>query len=178
MTPGVPPNGAKRGRRGTKKRSSTASRTKKCTKTSTRPTWTRQGGDFPTFPPPPGGHLGTPKRPKTKPKTIQNRSEKSRGKNNDPRRSWARLGAILGRLGCHLGALEALQTLRLPMFRENSLFRTWIDSKTVLGPTLADQGAKMSENDPQDGAQIDPKTIKHRHQNRYKKRCENQEGCT
>ena len=46
----------------------------------------------------------------------------------------------------------------------------------ALGPTLADQGAKMSENDPQDGAQIDPKTIKNRHQNRHKKRCQIQEG--
>ena len=62
------------------------------------------------------------------------------------------------------------------MFRANSLFRRCIDSKTVLGPTLADQGAKMTENDPQDGAQIDPKTIKNRCQNRHQKRCENQEG--
>ena len=29
----------------------------------------------------------------------------------------------------------------------------------VLGPALADQGAKMTKHDPQDGAQIDPKTI-------------------
>ena len=47
-----------------------------------------------------------------------------------------------------------------------------------LGPTLADQGAKTTENDPQDGAQIDPKTIKHRHQHRHKQRCQNQEGGT
>ena len=60
---------------------------------------------------------------KTDPKTIQNRSENSRGEKTDPRRSWTRLGAILGRLGCSLGTVEALQTLRLPMFRENSLFR-------------------------------------------------------
>ena len=45
-----------------------------------------------------------------------------------------------------------------------------------MGPTLADQGAKTTENDPQDGAQIDPKTIKNRCQNRHKKRCQNQEG--
>ena len=57
---------------------------------------------------PPGAPFGSPKRSKIDPKTIKNRSEKSRDKKTDPRRSWARLGAILGRLGCHLGALETL----------------------------------------------------------------------
>ena len=46
----------------------------------------------------------------------------------------------------------------------------------VWAPTWTDKGAKRCENDPQDGAQIDPKTIKNRHQNRYKKRCQIQEG--
>ena len=59
MTPGAPPTGAKRSRRGTKKRSPTASRTKNRTKTSTRPTWICQGGDSPTFLSPPGAHLGS-----------------------------------------------------------------------------------------------------------------------
>ena len=36
--------------------------------------------------------------------------------------SRSRLGSILNRFGCRLGALEALQTLRLPMFRENHGF--------------------------------------------------------
>ena len=74
-------------------------------------------------PPPPGLHLGGQNGTKTDPKTIKNRREKSRGEETDPRRSWTRDGAILGRLGCSLGALEPLQTLCLPMFRENSLFR-------------------------------------------------------
>ena len=52
---------------------------------------------------PPGRHLGGQNGTKTDPKTIKNRSENRRGKKSYPRRSWARLGAILGRLGCHLG---------------------------------------------------------------------------
>ena len=56
----------------------------------------------------PGAHLVAQNGTKTDPKTIKNRSKKSRVKKNDPRRSWARLGSILGRLGCHLGALETL----------------------------------------------------------------------
>ena len=48
-------------------------------------------------------------------------------KNSDEKRSsskpsWGRLEPILGRLGARLGTLETPLTLRLPMFRENSLF--------------------------------------------------------
>ena len=55
------------------------------------------------------------------------RGTKIEDKNEDEKRrfrrsSWSRLGSILGRLECRLGAPEALQTLRLPMFRENSCF--------------------------------------------------------
>ena len=57
---------------------------------------------------PPGAHLGGQNDTKIDPKTIKNRTEKSRVKKTDPRRSWIRLGAILGRLGCHLEALETL----------------------------------------------------------------------
>ena len=67
---------------------------------------------------PPGLHLGGQNGTKIDPKTIKIRSEKSKGKNIDPRRSWTRLGAILDRFGCSLGTLETLQTLRLPTFRE------------------------------------------------------------
>ena len=38
-------------------------------------------------------------------------------------RSWTCLGAILGRFGCSLEAPKTLQTLRLPTFRERSLFK-------------------------------------------------------
>ena len=88
--------------------------------------WTvlnRPGADLPTIGALPGCHLGGQNGTKIDPKTTKNRSEKSRVQKTDPRRSWTRLGAILGRLGCHLGALETLQTVRLPMFRENLLFR-------------------------------------------------------
>ena len=36
----------------------------------------------------------------------------------------------------------------------------------------------MTENDPQEGPKIDPKTTQNRYQNRLKFRCENQEGLT
>ena len=63
---------------------------------------------------------------KTDPKTIQNRSENSRGQKIDPRRSWTRLGAILGRLGCHLGPTWTSKSCcgcSGARFSEKSLFR-------------------------------------------------------
>ena len=63
----------------------------------------RPGADLPTIHALPGCHLGGQNGTKIDPKTIKNRSENSRVKKTDPRRSWTRLGAILGRLGCHLG---------------------------------------------------------------------------
>ena len=68
-------------------------------------------------------HLGALWGAKMEPK-WEPRGAKIEDKNEDEKRrfrrsSWSRLGAILSRLGCRLGALEALQTLRLPMFREN-----------------------------------------------------------
>ena len=59
--------------------------------------------DLPSEAAPPRCHLGGQNATKIDPKTIKNRSQKSRVKKTDPRRSWTRLGAILGRLGCHLG---------------------------------------------------------------------------
>ena len=90
-----------------------------------------------------GGQIGT----KTEPKTIQNRSEKSRGEKTDPRRSWIRLEAILGRLGCHLGALETLWPSACRCFVKIHFF----DVKTVrrrlwdqLWPTKAPKRPKMT----------------------------------
>ena len=108
--------------------------------------------DLPSIAAPPGLHLGGQIGTKTEPKTIKNRSEKSRGKNNDPRRSWTRLGAILGRLGCHLGTLETLWRYACRCFVKIHFF----DVKTVrrrfrgqLGPKKAPRGAKMTpKRDP------------------------------
>ena len=90
-----------------------------------------------------GGQNGT----KIDPKTIKNRSEKSRRNKTDPRRSWARLGAILGRLGCHLGALETLWHYARRCFVKIHFF----DVKTVrrrswdqLWPTKAPKRPKMT----------------------------------
>ena len=106
-----------------KKRSRTTSRQENGTKTISRPSKIGPKGPNPGLVSPLGHHLEGQIGTKTEQKTIQKRSEKSRANKNDPRRSWTRLGAILGRFGCSLGALETLQTLRLPMFRDHSLFR-------------------------------------------------------
>ena len=95
----------------------------------------------------PGLHLGGQNGTKIDPNTIKNRSEKSRVKKTDPRRSWARLGAILGRLGCHLGALETLWHYACRCFVNIHFF----DVKTVrrrswdqLWPTKAPKRPKMT----------------------------------
>ena len=96
---------------------------------------------------PPGLHLGGQNGTKIDPKTIKNRSENSRVKKTDPRRSWTRLGAILARLGCHLGALETLWHYACRCFVNIHFF----DVKTVrrrswdqLWPTKAPKRPKMS----------------------------------
>ena len=88
---------------------------------------------------------------KTAPKSIPKRS-KIEAKNQestktDPRRSWIRLEAILGRLGCHLGALETLWHYACRCFVNIHFF----DVKTVrrrswdqLWPTKAPKRPKMT----------------------------------
>ena len=95
----------------------------------------------------PGLYLGAQNGTKTDPKTIKNRSEKSRGEKTDLRRFWIRLGAILGRLGCHLGALETLWHYACRCFVNIHFF----DVKTIrrrswdqLWPTKAPKGPKMT----------------------------------
>ena len=94
-----------------------------------------------------GSHLGGQNGTKIDPKTIKNRSEKSRVKKTDLRRSWIRLGAILCRLGCHLGALETLWHYACRCFVNIHFF----DVKTVrrrswdqLWPTKAPKRPKMT----------------------------------
>ena len=70
-------------------------------------------GSAPRGPTPVWWHpRGTIWEAKSAPKRIQKRCKNEmkiqESKKHDPRRSWTRLGAILGRLGCHLGALETL----------------------------------------------------------------------
>ena len=77
----------------------------------------RPGADLPTIHALRGAHLGGQNGTKIDPKTIKNRSEKSRVKKTDPRRSWTRLGAILGRLGCHLGPTWTSKSCSRPRWR-------------------------------------------------------------
>ena len=107
----------------------------------------RPGADLPTIGALRGAYLGGQNGTKIDPKTIKIRSEKSRRKKTDPRRSWARLGAILGRLGCHLRALETLWHYACRCFVKIHFF----DVKTVrrrswdqLWPTKAPKRPKMT----------------------------------
>ena len=108
---------------------------------------------------PPGAHLGGQNGTKINPKTIKNRSEKSRVNKIDPRRSWIRLETILGRLGCHLGALETLWHYACRCFVNIHFF----DLKTVrrrswdqLWPTKAPKRPKMSPK-------RDPRSVSYTH---------------
>ena len=112
------PEGPKR----VQKRSQTASRTKKRIKSIPRPSWTRQRADPPAIPSPPGGHLGTPKRPKTEPKTIHKRNENQEAKRGDPRRSRTHLGAILSTFGSPCGCPKPPKVLENVLFREQTRF--------------------------------------------------------
>ena len=79
--------------------------------------------DLPSSAVPPGLHLGGQNGTKIDPQTIKNRSENSRRKKGDPRRSWTHLGAILGRSWPHLGVNLGQKPLENVMFREQSFFR-------------------------------------------------------
>ena len=112
-----------------------------------RPSWIGPKGPNPSLHSPQGHHLGGQNGTKIDPKTIKNRSEKSRVKKTDPRRSRIRLGAILGRLGCHLGALQTLWHYACRCFVKIHFF----DVKTVgrrlwdqLWPTKAPKRPKMT----------------------------------
>ena len=120
--------------------------------------------------------MGGPNGTQTDPKTIKNRSEKSKVKKTDPRRSWARLGAILGRLGCHLGALETLWHYACRCFVNIHFF----DVKTVqrrswdqLWPTKAPKEPNMT---PKTEPKSTPRRSKINAKIDIKKQCQNQEG--
>ena len=114
----------KRRPRGPKKRTQTARRKKDRTKTILRPSWTAPGPSCPlVIGALPGAHLGGQNGIQTDPKTIRYRSEKSRGQKSYPRRSWTRLGAILGRFGVPSWAKKRLKPLILIGFVKKHIFR-------------------------------------------------------
>ena len=118
-----PQNEPKATPRRPKKRPRTTRRQENRTKTILGPSWIAQGPICIAQRPLPGLHLGGQIGTKIDPKTIKNRSEKSRDNKN---RSKTILGPSWGDLGPSWvpswGPGNAL-ALRLPMFREHSLFR-------------------------------------------------------
>ena len=110
--------------RGIKKRTQAAKRKKDRTKTIPRKTvLDRPPADLHSEAAPPGLHLGGQNGTEIDPRTIKNRSENSRRKKGDPRRSWTHLGAILGRSWPHLGVILGQKPLENTMFCEKHLFR-------------------------------------------------------
>ena len=93
---------------------------------------------------------------KPTPPTTVLRSENVKRKKNDIRQSWTHLGAILDRSPPHLGFNFGQQKVGSVMFRAQSLFRTYVGSKTVPGPTWAPNGAKMTPTCPPRGTQDGP----------------------
>ena len=79
--------------------------------------------DLPSSAAPPGSIW----EPKTTPKPIPKRSKIEakikEATKSDPRRSWTRLGAILGRSWPHLGVIFGQKPEENVLFREKSLFR-------------------------------------------------------
>ena len=83
----------------------------------------RPGAGFSTIGTLPGHHLGGQNGTQADPKTINNRSETSRGKKSNPRRSWTRVGAILGRSWRHLGVNFGQKTMETVMLSKKYVFR-------------------------------------------------------
>ena len=69
------------------------------------------------------GPFGRPNRHQNRHPNDQKSKRKLKMKKSDPRRSWTRLGAILGRSWPHLGVNFGPKPLENVMFREKSLFR-------------------------------------------------------
>ena len=71
----------------------------------------------------PRGPFGSPKRHPSRLQNDQKSKQKITRQKSDPRRSWTRLGAILGRFGAPSWAKKTSGTICFKLFREKSLFR-------------------------------------------------------
>ena len=146
-TPGEPQNDPKTTPKRPKKRSRTTRRKKDRTKTILGPSWTAPGPICPLSMLSREVIWEAKTAPKSIPKLSKIEAKNQEGAKTDPRRSRARLGAILGRLGCHLGALETLWHYACRCFVNIHFF----DVKTVrrrswdqLWPTKAPKRPKMT----------------------------------
>ena len=105
-----------------KKRSRTTRRKKDRTKTILGPSWTPPG-PICTAQPCFGVPCWRPKRHQNRSENDQKSKRKIKRQKSHPRRSWTRLGAILGRSWPHLEVNFGQKPLENVMFREQSLFR-------------------------------------------------------
>ena len=80
-------------------------------------------GRLPQVQRPPREPFGSPKRHQNRLQNDQKWKRKINRQKSHPRRSWTRLGAILGRSWPHLEANFGPKPLENVMFRDKSLFR-------------------------------------------------------
>ena len=88
------------------------------TKTSPPGPRRSKGGGTPGLVSPYGRHLGTENETQTDPKTIEKRSDQSKAKKHDPRRSRTPLGALLATFRGPCGSEKPSTTLEHVVFRE------------------------------------------------------------
>ena len=82
-----------------------------------------------------GSQKGAQREPKSNPKPTKIEDKNRCEKRTEPKPSWNRFGAILGRFGSPLGVIFIDFSLVFKAFRENSRFSKNSVSRAVLSPT-------------------------------------------
>ena len=109
-----------------------------------------------------GSQKGAQREPKSNPKPTKIEDKNRCEKRTEPKPSWNRFGAILGRFGSPLGVIFIDFSLVFKAFPENSRFSKNSVSRAVLSPTWAILGRFWPPKRLQDELQKRTKTIKKR----------------
>ena len=107
-----------------------------------------------------GSQKGAQREPKSNPKPTKIEDKNRCEKRTEPKPSWNRFGAILGRFGSPLGVIFIDFSLVFKAFPENPRFSKNSVSRAVLSPTWPILGRFWPPKRLQDGSQNGPKTIK------------------
>ena len=107
-----------------------------------------------------GSQKGAQREPKSNPKPTKIEDKNRCEKRTEPKPSWNRFGAILGRFGSPLGVIFIDFSLVFKAFRENSRFSKNSVSRPVLSPTWPILGRFWPPKCVQNGSQNGSKTIK------------------
>ena len=109
-----------------------------------------------------GSQKGAQREPKSNPKPTKIEDKNRCEKRTEPKPSWNRFGAILGRFGSPLGVIFIDFSLVFKAFRENSRFSKNSVSRAVLSPTWPILGRFWPPKRLQDAPQKRPTAIKNR----------------